>query len=519
MPQPDNSEVYSIQSSPLLRLPVELLGHIIYLLASDYDRSALDRYPVAISSLTWHRPWIIITHVCRTTREISLNLRALWNKIYITHEITWVDDLVRRARTLPLELILEGYGPVGMTQARTAALTALARHFVNSSKVDIYDYHGSDGLNILFPVLGSPAPLLTRFTYARINTFPRNADQWLLNFPLFANHAPNLANLWIEKVTFNRDIFDAPMHSITSLTLIDVDFLHPYRSDCAVLLDLLGMLPSLESLHIVILDFDNESDSPQALVDLKRLKNLQLTSHYPEYCNPILGGISLPAENMSIVLGSIESDPILTQIVQRMCLFWDFVQHVGDNNVVSFATQDRDDPDDSDYVLRLERRGAPECGLALVIEQVDHTDIDIISRTFSEQFCFEEVTVQTGRDLEHGNAVGFLSRCRKLTLDMTRSLDILAYLTGVDFKLSGGHLKHLVIIHDTLNYSANWDALTSWLTTMNDTGCSLQTLVIEAKANKFHQSQESLEAYMASWRALVSDVTLHLTPPDGVAIL
>src|SRR5260221_8229787 len=95
--QPSSAEsTTSGPPHPIYHLPIEILQRIFSCLAEprppDHD-PFLQVYP----------EWIAITYVCRHWRDVALNHRSLWGSITPNLSLAWIEALMDRSRSAPVD--------------------------------------------------------------------------------------------------------------------------------------------------------------------------------------------------------------------------------------------------------------------------------------------------------------------------------------------------------------------------------------------------------------------------------
>ena len=85
--------------APIARLPPELLSAIFLENLHDWQRKMFVRHPRT-------PPWVVVSHVCRHWRDVSLNCAELWTHISLISR-KWADEFLKRSKAAPLTVRVE----------------------------------------------------------------------------------------------------------------------------------------------------------------------------------------------------------------------------------------------------------------------------------------------------------------------------------------------------------------------------------------------------------------------------
>ncbi|KAJ7932351.1 hypothetical protein B0H13DRAFT_1701263 [Mycena leptocephala] len=255
---------------PVLELPNEIVSDIFMHFLPPYPR-----YPPLAGLLS---P-TLLTHICRTWREIALSTPALWSAIGTygsgipLKQKTHLFDLwLKRSRFCPLSLQIGGVTNID------EILAAVVPHRARWEHLDLYlaPFH--------LPIIDGPMPLL-RHLHLSLDEFPATDVLTFRDTPLLRSVILNVISL---KVIL-------PWAQLTSLTLLDV-----YPGACVPVLQKTSNLTRCE-LEVF---FDRENDRPGPDITLPYLESLSIdqcgatpvTDFLETFIVPALRRLKIPEE-------------------------------------------------------------------------------------------------------------------------------------------------------------------------------------------------------------------------------
>ncbi|KAG9044883.1 hypothetical protein FS837_007358 [Tulasnella sp. UAMH 9824] len=238
---------------PVHQLPVEVLARIL--------EGAVDG-----ETYRYYRQLTLLRGVCYRWQEVVDDTPWLWTRIRGGDSIRLVEEALKKSSTHPLDVSVRSqfyFQPDKLA----AFFEKLEPHLNRLKTVDV-TYSGvslSEDWFTTIKLFTSPQPSLERFSLSN-EYFQRDLSE----LTLFANHAPRLKDLQLEKLCI--DCRGAGFGRLSSLTLSVVTV--------SSLKDLLGTISRCGSLLFLRLDqifFQNgEDDPPPQRISLPVLRNLSL---------------------------------------------------------------------------------------------------------------------------------------------------------------------------------------------------------------------------------------------------
>ncbi|KAF8871828.1 hypothetical protein BD779DRAFT_1652743, partial [Infundibulicybe gibba] len=128
---------------PMARLPPEIMSRI-FVFHAQLERK-------------WLKAVLTSTRVCKRWRQIGLSCLELWSHIDYEdcRSVAWMDTIIKRSRSVPLSLVINGRADVGSGKM---ALVANNLHRFKSFDLQIWNAN----TDRLLEALNKPVPLLRR---------------------------------------------------------------------------------------------------------------------------------------------------------------------------------------------------------------------------------------------------------------------------------------------------------------------------------------------------------------------
>lgn len=297
------------------KLPFDILARIFTILAEDdpLDRH-LARYSLHEENLNFRCTlhWMVVTHVCRHWREVAMSIPSLWRKPALHLGSKWFLEMLKRAESAPLHLVLE----------ESSRMVGRRTPFSVSSKVSEQLSKHLDSVEVLILISNvryslieslplqsctAPAPKLRTLEIRHTGT----SSPITLRPDFLANHFPRLHELTLYCV--DNSWAALSFQDLVRLTLEECDWYLSYDR----ILDVLKASPRLEYLKLLRKDSATAvSLPPRQRVRLPRLKLIALRGH-DVHCAALLSALELP-NTSSISLDRICSLEGYTPLISEL---------------------------------------------------------------------------------------------------------------------------------------------------------------------------------------------------------
>jgi hypothetical protein len=490
-------ELKSIRNSlsPLLKLPTELVLRIIYNLTLEDQEYSVDpsNYPVPAS-----RPWLSITHVCRSLRNISLGNHLLWNKIDCS-EFNWLDEFVRRSGEVPLELVTP---QVVVGTVQKSILRSVLKYFDRARCLNLGDMNSRLIEKHLYPRLVQPAPLIQRL-YLHGNAKTEPSRNPIVPYPLFGGDSPQLRLVSIANYSLHECMFVTTCTSLTVLHLYQEVF--GQEAGLRPLIQVLSTLPMLKVLTLhwtnILVTSDDTPCTPP--LQLSHLDHVEIFHHDPDLSKvmSLLESISPPLRTLILKLKPTLGGPTTySRLLHYVAMFCNiFPRQRVRVKPICFTIELRDDEGGSEdeidgdaFILAQQYENGIFSGFKLEFsDALDDASANRIISVLSKSIHITELELFSGRDVMSARQHGLLASCKRLTLDLYKTDSALLEFLSLDMPILV--LKELVLRDDELDWELG--ALATCLTSC----CPFQTLVLESNKQIDH-------ATLLSWKGYVPQV-------------
>ncbi|THH21279.1 hypothetical protein EW146_g268 [Bondarzewia mesenterica] len=253
------------------------------------------------------QPHVVLTisHVCRTWRDIILNVPSLWDVIHTGCSAQLVSACLERSHSIPLRVRIEvpGFDAIPWFLDLVPSFTHRIRDMCIGRADDCADRIAS--VESIVRVLNKPAPKLERLT---IDVRPPN----LFTMPIiFSSSTPSLKVISLNQVRWNEG---NTFRGLTHLTLATVE-----RCICAHLYETLIHSPGLERLELDGVTPQYPDTVSDIRIVLSRLRHLEIQNIYWSSLCTFLSHIDIPSR-CTFICPYLESPVNLPDRMLMSCL-------------------------------------------------------------------------------------------------------------------------------------------------------------------------------------------------------
>lgn len=146
-------------SSPIMRLPVELLS-MIFVLSQKFPRDGRVSYAGAFHSWPYTLDWNPVLHVCREWRRVATSYAALWRHIVVDEEILPRGSEFPYLPRSALQLSAQSPLSVSIYSQEHGSNDVVSEVFAQMHRIEELSLFGAVSSTRLKQLLSAPAPRL-----------------------------------------------------------------------------------------------------------------------------------------------------------------------------------------------------------------------------------------------------------------------------------------------------------------------------------------------------------------------